>query len=389
MEDDVLVDDKPVEKTVDDIINLLGVDDDKVDEKIDDKEDEKLDTKDDKKDDEIDEDPEPDLDKLEIASHASRREIEKKYPKLFEEFPTLARAYYKDQQFAEVGLPTLQDAKEAVERANQFEQFEGKLLSGSTEEILKSVKDTDSEAFYKIVDSYLPTLQKVDEKAYNHILRNVFTNLTVSMLNDGEGTKNEDLVKAAQICYSWLFPGQRYTAPSMLSKGDNSETEKLSKERSEFEQSKFDDAVSTLDTRVQNILKSSITDAIDPKGSMTDYVKKTAIKDVLALLDENLEGDTRFKSIINKHWEKARESKLSKDSLEKIRSTYLSKAKSVLPSLIQKVRNEAIKGLAKGNKAEVEEDKKETSSRSATTTRDKGKQEIPKGMSGRDYIMSD
>src|SRR5215469_5901676 len=43
---------------------------------------------------------EPDEEKLQLDTPVPRREIIKKYPKLFEDFPYLEKAYYRDQQFS-------------------------------------------------------------------------------------------------------------------------------------------------------------------------------------------------------------------------------------------------------------------------------------------------
>src|SRR5262245_51212983 len=54
----------------------------------------------------------PTDEQLELVTPVRRREILKKYPNLFKDFPYLEKAYYREQQFTEL-LPTIEDARNA------------------------------------------------------------------------------------------------------------------------------------------------------------------------------------------------------------------------------------------------------------------------------------
>src|SRR3990167_6712893 len=75
--------------------------------------------------------PEP-----EIITHARRKEILAKYPTIFKDFPFLEKSYFREQKYAEL-LPTLDDAREAVERSETLKKFEGDLLNGNSESVLQ------------------------------------------------------------------------------------------------------------------------------------------------------------------------------------------------------------------------------------------------------------
>src|SRR4051812_39830195 len=111
----------------------------------------------------------PTDEQLELVTPVRRKEILKKYPELFKDFPYLEKAYYREQQFTEL-LPTIEDAKTAVSKAQTLDQFENELMGGSTENILKAIKEENPNNFHKIVDDYLGTLSRVDEQAYYHVL---------------------------------------------------------------------------------------------------------------------------------------------------------------------------------------------------------------------------
>src|SRR5262245_14725457 len=126
---------------------------------------------------------EPTDDQLELVTPVRRREILAKYPTIFKDFPYLEKAYYREQQFTEL-LPTIEDAKQAVQAKDTLDRFESDLMSGNAETILKVVKQQDPNAFYKIADNYLTTLRNVDEKAYYNVLGNTIKHTVAAMAQE-------------------------------------------------------------------------------------------------------------------------------------------------------------------------------------------------------------
>ena len=423
-----------------DIIDYLGKDDDdkeliplKDKEDKDDEKPEKKETKDDKEadedneedkegeeteeDDELevleDELDEPDEEKLELAEPTSRREILKKYPKLFKDFPYLETAYYREQEFTKI-LPTIKDAKEAVEKSHILDNFENDLSKGNTEVILKAVKDNDPKAFSKIIDDYMTTLSKVDEKAYHHVLGNTIKHTIMAMIQESRSSQNEALEQAATILNQFIFGSSKFTPPSKLSADDavNSETDKKEKAISDrekaFTKQKFTTANDDLSTRVNKTYKATIEANIDPKKSMTDYVRKTASREAFEELETLIGKDTRFKVLVDKLWERAFKNDFDSESLNKIRSAFISKAQTLLPSVIKKARQEALKGMSsKSNSSNKDDDSRQSdeskngndSSRRKESSKgeeshrrnDSGRSNkgVPSGMSSLEYLMSE
>jgi hypothetical protein len=101
---------------------------------------------------------------------------------------------------------------------------------------------------------------------------------------------------------------------------------------------------------------------------------------------------------LDRLWEKAFEKNFDKESVDRIKSAYLSKAKTLLPSVIKKARNDALKGLGKRVKEEEEEtptstDRKGPITAGRSTSQSSGKikkaSDIPRGMSTLDVLMQD
>lgn len=296
-------------------------------------------------------------DEITIDAPPRKKELLKDYPDLFKKHPFLEKMLYRDRQYNEL-FGGFDEAKELAEKAEVFNNFEKELLSGKTEDILKNVKETDPKAFDKIVDSYLPVLAKVDKDAYFEVVGNIGKQMILEMVKEANESQNEDLKQAALLLNQFLFSTSKFVPPKQRTNEKSEEINEVEKERLSYIQERYETATNDLQGKVDNILKSTISDYIDPKGAMGAYVKKNAINDALKSLHADLSADTGLHKNLDRLWRAATEAKFSKESLGRIQSFYLGKAKGLLPNAIKKARAEALKDLApriKEEKDEVEE----------------------------------
>ena len=341
----------------------------------------------------------PTEEQLELVTPVRRREILAKYPSLFKDFPYLEKAYYREQQFTEV-FPTIPDAKQALAKSQTLDRFEQELVGGgNTETILKAVREENPKAFFKIVDNYLPTLAKVDEKAYLHVIGNLTKHTIYSMVQEARKSNNEVLQSAAQILNQFAFGTSSFSPPQNLTppkSEDNQNTAVEQRERA-FVNQQFNTTVNDLNTRVNNTLQNTIEANIDPKQSMTDFVRRHASTEALEELNKLIGQDTRFKTLADRLWEKCLEENFSKTSVDRIKSAYLSKSKTLLPSVIKKARNEALRGMGKRTSDNYDESTSRkgpiTPGRPRSQQQSSGKikeaKDIPKGMNTLEFLNSD
>jgi hypothetical protein len=424
----VAIEDKALSK--EDVIDILSdesepealeLDKEKKEDKKDTKKEEEQESKDrDRKDDDTEDDEkertleeeleeelaEPDDDKLELVTPIRRKEILAKYPDIFKDFPFLENSYYRERAFTEI-FPAVQDAKLAAEKAQTLDTYEAEIMGGSTESLLRAVKEGDGEAFNKVVDNYLTNLHKIDEGAYYHTIGNVIKHTIMSMVRDAKEAGNDDLLGAADILNQYIFATKTFTPPQRLSRQENTQKDdEVSEREKQFVERQFKTAESSVNANVNKVLRATVEKYIDPNGSMTDYVKRNAVREALEDLENIIGQDSRFQSVKDRLWEKAFELEFDGDSTDKIEKAYLSKAKTLLAGIIKKHRNEALKGLGKRVKSDEEEnnngkqrDKKgplpvgkarssTTSQSSGRTDREKAKS-IPRGTSTLDYLMQD
>lgn len=343
---------------------------------------------------------------LELTTPVRRREILSKYPKLFKDFPYLEKAYYREQQFTEL-LPTINDAKAAVEKAQILDNVEQQIMGGDISSILIAAKNENHQAFLKIADNYLPTLQKVDPQAYFHVLGNVIKDTIITMVREGRalGEQGAPLQAAANVLNQFVFGSQNFSPPKPLSQPVKPEEKNREAQLQWQEQQRvmgtFESVKGDLQTRADNVLRSTIDQHIDPNGSMTDFVKKNATREAFETLEDLMAKDTRFHGLLDRLWEKAFQTNFDKKTTDQIKSAYLSKAKTLLPSVVKRARREALSGFARRNRDSSEEIDTETPTRKSPASTGKstspsssgGKirkpSDIPKGMSTLDVLMKD
>lgn len=341
------------------------------------------------------EDEDIDDDKLELVTPVKRREILAKYPNLFKDFPYLETAYYREQRYSEI-LPTIEDAERAVERSTLLNKYGRDLIEGDSRNILKDTKEANEGAFYKLVDNYLPNLYAVDQNAYYHVVGNTVKDVIRLMVETGREQNNQELIESAKILNKFTFNTDKYVPPQRLSKAEekNEKEEELRRREQEFEERRLNEVVDSLESKVSNTLKSTLDKNLDPRDTMDPYVKSKAAEDALNYLNQAIESDTRFQNIITRLFQNAAKDNYSAESVNKVKSAYLSKAKSLLPEVIKKVRREA---MGKGSKFTPETKKAPLpvgKTRSAATL-SSGKSDsdrakaIPRGVSTLDFLNKD
>ena len=346
---------------------------------------------------EKDEDEDEDIN--ELVTPVRRKDILAKYPKLFKDFPYLEKAYYREQQFTEV-FPTIKDARVSAEKAQILDNTERQIMSGDISSVLRAAREESQEAFNKIADNYLPALRKADQQAYYHVLGGVIKDTIITMVKEGKslGEQGAPLTAAANILNQFVFGSQNFQPHQPLSRSNPQEDQRQNAYQEEERQriyTQFEGVKTDLQGRADNVLKSTIDGHIDPKGTMTDYVKNHAAKEAFTNLETLLQKDARFRSILDKLWEKAFQSKFDKTSTEKIKAAYLSKAKTLLPSVIKKARNDAMKGQSRREREEDTEmaPKKGPIKSGRPQTPSSGKyksaKDIPRNMSTLDVLMKD
>jgi hypothetical protein len=305
-------------------------------------------TKEVKKDDKEDKEEEPeielkDVDEFSIVTPVNRKEILAAFPDLYKKFPFIETALSQHKQLTEL-IPTVDDAKDALEKATAYDTLYSEAMDGKTESILTAVKEEDIEAFKRLVDDYLPTLARVDEGSFHHVVGNLFKDAVSRMYAEARDTKNDALESAAHLLHQWIFGTSKWAPPTQLAK-PKEKLDEVKQREDQFVQERFNVTLTDLNTRVSNVLKATIDNNIDPGKSMTPFIKKQAVREALENIEELIANDKGYRAINDRLWANAFKSNFSQESTNKIRSTYLARAKSLLRPVLAKARTDALEGL--------------------------------------------
>jgi len=356
----------------DDDINLKDEDDDDPD---------KIDLKEDKKDD----------DEIIIDAPPKKKEVLKKYPEFFRDFPAVEKIIYRDKQYSEL-FGSFDDAVESHERLENFDRLEVQLLSGNSEQLLRGVKDADPKAFTKLVPNIITNLQKIDREAYLDVVENIARKIISHVATKGKSSNNKDMQTAAKIFGRALLDTEDVEAPKEVN-DDTDKDESFSKEKETFYQQRFKTAADELSLKVANVLRNTIGEYIDPKNQMTAFVKKNAIRDAFENADSLIAKDSTFRKQIDRLWVNANKDSFSRSSIDKIRSAYLGKAKTVLGPAIKKARSEALKDHKPSRKVSdddtPQDERKGTITPGRSTPTRSGKLKMEKGESVEEFLMRD
>ena len=227
-------------------------------------------------------------------------------------------------------------------------------MGGDISSVLRAAKSENQESLNRIADNYLPALRAVDQQAYYHVLGNVIKDTIITMVKEGRalGEQGAPLQAAANVLNQFVFGSQNFQPPKPLSQQIRPEDRNREEQRQWQDQQRvmgaFESTKDDLQVRADNVLKSTIDQHIDPNKNMTDFVRKNATREAFEKLENLMSKDTRFRSILDRLWERAFQSNFDKNSTDKIKSAYFSKAKTLLPSVIKRARNDALKGLGRG-----------------------------------------
>jgi hypothetical protein len=164
------------------------------------------------------------------------------------------------------------------------------------------------------------------------------------MYAEARDTKNDALESAAHLLHQWVFATTKWTPPSTLAK-PKEKVDEIKQKEDQFVQERFHVTLSDLNTRVGNVLKATIDTNIDPNKAMTPFIRKQAVREAYESLENLIANDKGYRAINDRLWANAFKANFSQDSINKIRSNYLARAKSLLRPVLAKARTDALEGL--------------------------------------------
>lgn len=328
-----------------DMIELDSVGDDTGDEKDEKAEEEaEEDTDESSEDTEADEEAESDEDEEDLEpvkipfDRPSVKEIKAKYPDFFNDFPLVKDSIFREAQFTKL-FPTVEDAQEAFSDNEAFNTLSEAVLSGDSVPLLDSISQTDKKALEIFGASFLPALYKKDPDAYATAVTPLFENLVRQMFST---SKDENIQNAALVLAEWIFG----TPGAEIAKGTKSaskikdllDEQKKLKDTKDIEVStKFRSFIGVVEPSIERAIEVSIMKVMDPDKVFSPFLRKQGAKEVAKRISAQLQMDKGHMSVMGAWWKRAKNAGYPDEYKDKIVSTYLARAKSLIPGISAKV----------------------------------------------------
>lgn len=296
------------------------------------------------KDEDEEEEKEDDEEPVKMAyDRPTIKEIKEKYPKLFKDFPTLKDAIFREAEYTSL-FPTVEDAKNTFEDAEALSALRESALNGDPGPVLEAVEKADKSAFQQFAKKLLPEIYKKDQQVYSTIITPIFENLVRQVYRDAVKNSNEDLKNAALHLSSFLFDTDEVASGKRtFVQPDSSEKEKKIKEEREADLNRrFLRTYQEVDSEIKKSMMSLIRKDFDPDEQFSPFLRKQLMETIYHRISKQLEMDEGHLSVMRGRWKYARANGFQEEDKSKIISTFLARAKSLIPGVRSKVKEAAL-----------------------------------------------
>lgn len=279
--------------------------------------------------------------------------IKAEFPDFFTKFPELKDAYFREIEFTKL-FPTVEDAKEAFEDNEAFNNLSESALSGNPVPLLESIEKTDPKAFELFTVSFLPSLYKKNQEAYNAAVTPIFEGLVRQMYRNSDENLRNTAENVAQFLFgddgkSILDGKVTFSKTAKLSE----EQQKLNSERESRNATAFRESVTYVESEIDKNLKAIILRDFDPNKVFSKFMRDQLATEVVKRIKNQLGQDAGHRSVMSSRWKRAKNNGYSAAEKDKIISTFLARAKSLIP-----INSEKVRSLAAGKQIKAADDKR-------------------------------
>jgi len=285
----------------------------------------------------------------------SVKDITGKYPKIFKDFPELKKNFFLARQYEQV-VPTVEDAKAAVEQANYYQYFQAKVLQGDAKEVLDSINNSgEKAALKKFTDNFLPSLKDVDEPSFYRVTAPVIQQVLYAAIQQGTSGGDKNLAEAAKWIHNFVFGNPNVSKPNWNggAKSDEKEVDperqQFIRDKMNFERTRMEESMTEVSQAITSDIKKMIIKDLDPRNEMQPYMRKKLIEDIIQETGRILGKDQHHLRKMDSLWENLRQTGMRQSGKTRIKDTYLARAIQVLPSVRARLKSEALGRKPKNN----------------------------------------
>lgn len=275
--------------------------------------------------------------------------LKKEYPDLFKKYPEMRDVIFRDQAYTKV-LGSVEEAREAAQKAEIFDFMDQKLTQGDPTPLIKSLNDSALERFST---SILPALAERNPEMLMKATKPLIMNLIRNMDKENDGSvEGKNKAAAARILKRFLYGGD-YSIPAkedaLEPDSVRQEREKLQGQQDRLWQEKADDFRTQRDDFTHRKLSELVSSQLDPTNAMAKGVRKALVDRVIADIGDRLANDEVHMSNMNALMRRAAKSGYSRQLIGQQVNAYLARARHLVGSAVQdyrqdKANNKIVKG---------------------------------------------
>jgi hypothetical protein len=272
----------------------------------------------------------------------SIKDIKAKYPEFFQDFPDIKEAIFREAKYTQY-FPTVEDAKEAVSDNEVFNVLSDAALAGNSAPLLESLAKTDEKALKSFSASFLQNLYKQNQEVYTLAVTPIFENFFRQAYMSGDENMKNSALNLAQFLFG--EDGEdSVTGKKTVSKVAQilEDTEKSVKAREEGLTAGFRATAAYVGEQASKNLKLMILKDFDPNKVFTPTIRGMLVEEIIKKIDKQLSQDQGHKTVMGARWRRARSNGYTDDDKSKLLSTYLARAKSLIPTVREQVRSAAL-----------------------------------------------
>lgn len=308
----------------------------------------------DKLEDEEEEDKVEEAPKEEVIPSSHPRptvtEIKGKYPNFFKDFPDMRHMLFREQEYTSL-FPTVEDAKEAQGRAEDFDHFSSLVNSGKSEDFVQflgGIKEVDPKNLVNFAANFLPGLYKADRDTYFAVTTPVAESLLRNAYKAARESGDENLQNAALHIARWALgdpgyaTGEKVTPPLKAAENEPKKDDKYEQEKEQFYTHRYNESRQFVSNTAQTRLTAEIKRGLDPGGVFNDFSNQLLVKEILNEIGAALEADKTHMDAINSMWKHAHKAGFAGNWKDRILATYMSRARAIMPAIRARIRQQAL-----------------------------------------------
>lgn len=278
-------------------------------------------------------------DKKEFKPPSLVTRVKQKYGKeIFKEFPELEDAYFKWKEVSQIH-GTIDDVKNAHQKALYLDNLAGELVEGNLEPILDGAYEIDPNSVAKIAHSFLPLIREKSPKLFASVVQPIVVNFLAKVAKDAQAMGNENLLLAVRHINNHAFDDSDVPRAVKIPKIERTNDE-IRNERVALQTEKENNFYALIERDSISEIDSSILSGLDPKKVLPEGLREVAVDKIRTGIFDTLRSNREHMNRMAALKRTAMANGYAPAFTEKVTNEVVKSAKELIPIIRSKVIKE-------------------------------------------------